>query len=70
MDKIQRQILVNQLKIMKYLWTTETAKIPMMEDGLYKQIQSTMNILDKKQEDICYDKEEFVKPMLSEGDKE
>jgi hypothetical protein len=29
-----------------------------------------MNILDKKQEDICYDKEEFVKPMLSEGDKE
>lgn len=40
-------ILENQFHIMRYLYATETTKIPMFEEDLYKQIKKTMKELNK-----------------------
>lgn len=47
-DEQIKQILENQFHIMRYLYATETCKIPMFEEGLYEQIGETMKYCKSK----------------------
>ena len=51
MTPIEKQILRNQFHIMRYLWSTETSKIKMFEESIFKQIKRTEQLLNPIQEE-------------------
>ena len=68
MTPIERQILRNQFHIMRYLWSTETSKIKMFEESIFKQIKRTEQLLNPIQEEepCC----EMPERIITEEEKE
>jgi len=50
-------ILDNQFHIMRFLWSSETSKVPMFAEGLQKQIEKTMFVLSAEESKLKESKE-------------